>query len=87
MAFGRTWARMAEGYGRTGQPGMIDGGSERALRGRAALASIWEFELEVSITPPVPIVGLEFDEVLGIGDLRAPLDRRVWKRVRLVAVD
>ncbi|HEX9244262.1 MAG TPA: TonB C-terminal domain-containing protein [Anaeromyxobacter sp.] len=167
--FGRTWATMAEGYGRTGQPSLIDGGSERvrevialppgpardallgaellrqlrrayseghvttvrvvqaadgalrsvefvepsidaevdreaieavrgavaclppppadALRERDALASIWEFELEVSITPPIPVVALEFDEVLGLGDLRAPLDRRVWKRVRLVGAD
>lgn len=41
---------------------------------------------EISITPPLPVVEVEFDEVLGLKDLRLPLDRRIWKRVRLVAV-
>lgn len=54
--------------------------------GRDTFLSIWEFELEISITPPLPIVEVEFDEVLGLKDLRVPLDRRIWKRVRLVAV-
>jgi TonB family protein len=57
-----------------------------ALAGRDALVTTWEFELEVSITPPVPAVTLEFDEVLGLRDVRVPLDRRIWKRVRLVAI-
>jgi TonB family protein len=167
--YGRVWARMADGFGRSGQPSIIDGGSARvrevtalppgpardalvqaevrrqlrrawseghvttvrvvqaadgglrsvelispsidadvdrealaavrgavtslppppaeALAGRDALTTTWEFELEVSITPPIPVVALEFDEVLGVGDVRVPLDRRVWKRVRLVAID
>ena len=57
-----------------------------AFGGRDRLVSLWELELEVSITPPLPIVGVEFDEVRGITDLRVPLDRRIWKRVRLVAL-
>jgi len=57
-----------------------------ALAGRDRLVSFWELELEVSITPPLPAVEVEFDEVLGLTDLRVPLDRRIWKRVRLVAL-
>ena len=57
-----------------------------AVAARERLVSLWEFELEVSITPPLPIVQVEFDEVLGLKDVRVPLDRRIWKRVRLVAV-
>jgi hypothetical protein len=30
---------------------------------------------------------MEFDELLGLGEIRVPLDRRIWKRVRLVAID
>ncbi len=167
--FGRVWQQSAEGFGRTGSPGLIDGGSARmkelsglpagpardslvgqeirrqlrpafskghvtlvrvtqaadgrlltvelvspskdaeidraAIEGvraaaqklpvppddaraaRETLVSIWEFELEISITPPLPIIEVEFDEVLGLKDLRVPLDRRFWKRVRLVAVN
>jgi TonB family protein len=59
---------------------------DEARRGRDTLVSDWELELEISVTPPIPIIELEFDEVLGGKDLRVPLDRRVWKRVRLVAV-
>jgi TonB family protein len=165
--FGRVWASMAEGYGRTGAPTVVDGGADRfrelgglppgpardvlaqaevrrqlrhawseghvasvrvvqerdgrlksvelvapskeaaldrealaavpaavaslptppeVLAGRDELITVWEFEIEVSITPPIPVVGLEFDEVLGGLDFRAPLDRRIWKRVRLVAI-
>jgi TonB family protein len=166
--FGRVWQQLADGYGKTGVPALVDGGSARmkelsglpagpaqdalvraeiqrqlrpafsqghvtlvrvtqavdgrllsvdlvspskdaevdraaiedvraaaqkfpvppddARAGRDTLVSIWEFELEISITPPLPIVGVEFDEVLGLKDLRVPLDRRIWKRVRLVAV-
>jgi hypothetical protein len=32
------------------------------------------------------VIAFEFDEVLGVTDVRVPLDRRIWKRVRLVAV-
>jgi TonB family protein len=167
-AFGRVWAKMAEGYGATGAPSLVDGGAERfrelsglppgpardalaqaeirrqlrgayseghvasvrvvqdhdgrlrsvelvspsndpaldrealeavpaavakvpvpaeVLAGRDLLATVWEFEIEVSITPPIPVVGLSFDEVLGGLDFRVPLDRRIWKRVRLVAIE
>ncbi len=167
--FGRVWQQMAEGYGRTGSPGLVDGDSERvrqiaglpagparetlmaaeterqlrpafsqgqvalvritqaatgqllsvelvtpssdAALDRAAvdgvraaaerlppppdevagtgrsLVSLWEFEIEISITPPLPVVAVEFDEVLGgLRDVRLPLDRRVRKHVRLVSV-
>jgi hypothetical protein len=57
------------------------------LAGRDRLATVWEFEIEVSISPPIPIVAVEFDEALGRLDLRVPLDRRIWKRVRLVAIE
>ena len=57
------------------------------LAGRERLATVWEFEIEVSISPPIPLVAVEFDEALGHLDLRVPLDRRIWKRVRLVAIE
>lgn len=168
--FGRVWQQMAEGFGSTGSPGLIDGGSARmkelsglpagpardslvgkdiqrqlrpafsaghvmlvrvtqaaadgrlltvelvspsedaeidraaiedvraaaqklpvppddARAARDTFVSMWEFELEISITPPLPVIAVEFDEVLGLKDLRVPLDRRIWKRVRLVAVN
>jgi TonB family protein len=58
-----------------------------ALRGRTLVISLWEFELEVSISPPLPLVAVQFDEVLGILDARLPLDRRIHKLVRLISVD
>lgn len=58
-----------------------------ALNGRKTLVSTWEFELIVSITPPVPTFSFEFDEVLGFVDTRMPLDRRIYKKVRLLAVE
>lgn len=58
---------------------------EEARGSRKQLISLWAFELEVSISPPAPIIGIEFDAQLGIADLRLPLDRRVWKQVKLVA--
>lgn len=58
-----------------------------ALEGRQALVSTWAFELVVSITPPVPTFTFEFDEALGFIDARLPLDRRIYKKVRLVSVD
>jgi TonB family protein len=58
-----------------------------ALRGRTLVVSLWEFELEVSISPPLPLVAVQFDEVLGILDARLPLDRRIYKLVRLISVD
>jgi len=58
-----------------------------ALGGRPTVASIWEFSLVVSITPPLPVIAVQFDEVLGLFDARVPLDRRLFKRVRLVSVE
>ena len=51
------------------------------------IVSLWEFELIVSISPPVPTVTFEFDEALQFLDVRLPLDRRVYKKVKLVAVE
>lgn len=58
-----------------------------ALEGRDGLSSLWQFELIVSITPPVPTFTFEFDEALGFVDARLPLDRRIYKKVRLVSVE
>ncbi len=58
-----------------------------ALEGKASLSSLWSFELVVSISPPVPTFTFEFDEALGFIDARLPLDRRIYKKVRLVAVE
>jgi len=58
-----------------------------ALGDRQALVSLWDFELVVSISPPVPTVSFEFDLALRHVDARLPLDRRIYKRVRLVAVE
>ncbi len=58
-----------------------------ALAGRTQVASVWEFSLEISITPPLPMITVQFDEVLGLVDARVPLDRRLFKLVRLVSVD
>jgi TonB family protein len=57
-----------------------------ALAGRQSLTSLWQFELIISITPPVPTLSFEFDEALGFVDMRMPLDRRIYKRVRLLSV-
>ena len=38
-------------------------------------------------TPPIPTFTFEFDEALGFIDARLPLDRRIYKKVRLVSVD
>jgi hypothetical protein len=58
-----------------------------ALAGRTHVASTWEFSLVVSISPPLPMIAVQFDEVLGLADVRVPLDRRLFKLVRLVSVD
>jgi TonB family protein len=57
-----------------------------ALAGKATLTSLWQFELIISITPPVPTLSFEFDEALQFIDMRLPLDRRIYKRVRLLSV-
>ncbi len=57
------------------------------VAGKTELVSHWLFELVVSINPPVPTFSFEFDEALGYIDPRMPLDRRIYKRVRLLAVD
>lgn len=53
----------------------------------APLVSIWNFELVISITPPIPTFSFEFDEAVGFIDARLPLDRRIYKKVRLVSVE
>ncbi len=60
---------------------------EEAIAGRPTLVSTWEFELVVSITPPVPTFSFEFDEAIGFVDVRLPLDRRIYKKVKLLSVD
>ncbi|MBN1204383.1 MAG: TonB C-terminal domain-containing protein [Myxococcaceae bacterium] len=57
-----------------------------ALAGKQTLTSLWQFELIISITPPVPTLSFEFDEALQFMDMRLPLDRRIYKRVRLLSV-
>ncbi|NOJ82125.1 energy transducer TonB family protein [Myxococcus xanthus] len=59
---------------------------DEAVGGRSRLTSVWEFELLISISPPIPTFSFEFDEALGFIDTRLPLDRRIYKRVRLVEV-
>ncbi len=58
-----------------------------AIEGKTVISSLWSFELVVSISPPVPTFTFEFDEALGFIDARLPLDRRIYKKVRLVAVE
>ncbi|MHB8874721.1 MAG: TonB C-terminal domain-containing protein [Myxococcaceae bacterium] len=58
-----------------------------ATGGHEQLVSLWLFELVVSITPPVPTFSFEFDEALGFIDTRLPLDRRIYKRVKLLSVE
>jgi TonB family protein len=60
---------------------------KEALEGKQELSSLWSFELVVSISPPVPTFTFEFDEALGFVDMRLPLDRRIYKKVRLVSVE
>lgn len=60
---------------------------DEALQGKDELSSLWSFELVVSITPPVPTFTFEFDEVIGFVDARMPLDRRIYKKVKLVSVE
>jgi len=54
---------------------------------RGQLASMWSFELIISISPPIPTFTFEFDEVSGFIDPRLPLDRRIYKKVRLISVE
>ncbi len=54
---------------------------------RTTISSLWSFELIISISPPVPTFTFEFDEALGFIDARLPLDRRIYKKVRLVSVE
>ncbi|WP_342375562.1 energy transducer TonB [Myxococcus stipitatus] len=57
-----------------------------AVGGRQRIVSLWEFELILSISPPIPVFTFEFDEALGFIDTRLPLDKRIYKRVRLIEV-
>jgi len=56
------------------------------MRGQSLLPSRSDFELEVAITLPIPLVEFQFDELLRVTDVFLPLDRHIWKRVRLVSV-
>ncbi len=58
-----------------------------ALGGKTTLTSLWQFELIISISPPVPSLSFEFDEALKFIDMRLPLDRRIYKRIRLLEVN
>jgi TonB family protein len=58
-----------------------------AIEGHDRLSSLWSFELIISISPPIPTITFEFDEALGFIDARLPLDRRIYKKVRLVSVE
>lgn len=60
---------------------------DEVVGSRQEIASLWSFELIVSISPPVPVFTFEFDEALGFIDARLPLDRRIYKKVRLVSVE
>ncbi len=60
---------------------------DEVLHGKKELISLWAFELVVSISPPIPTFTFEFDEALGFIDARLPLDRRIYKKVRLISVD
>ncbi|QSQ24080.1 TonB family protein [Pyxidicoccus parkwayensis] len=57
-----------------------------AVGSRERIVSIWQFELIISISPPIPTFTFEFDEALGFIDTRLPLDKRIYKRVRLVEI-
>jgi hypothetical protein len=57
-----------------------------ALEGRTTVESLWQFELIISISPPVPTLSIEFDAEMKVTDARLPLDRRIYKRVRLLSV-
>ncbi|MCY1020940.1 energy transducer TonB family protein [Pyxidicoccus sp. MSG2] len=57
-----------------------------AVGNRERITSLWQFELIISISPPIPSFTFEFDEALGFIDTRMPLDRRIYKRVRLLEV-
>ncbi|GEN11130.1 TonB family C-terminal domain-containing protein [Myxococcus fulvus] len=57
-----------------------------AVGTRERIISLWEFELILSISPPIPVFTFEFDEALGFIDTRLPLDKRIYKRVRLVEI-
>lgn len=57
-----------------------------AVGKKERISSLWQFELIISISPPIPTFTFEFDEALGFIDTRMPLDRRLYKRVRLLEV-
>jgi hypothetical protein len=58
-----------------------------AAGSKQQLVSVWQFELIISISPPIPSFTFEFDEALKFIDARMPLDRRLYKRVRLISVE
>lgn len=48
--------------------------------------SVWMMRLLILINPPVPVVGVSFDEVIQRPHLELPLDRHLFKHVELEAV-
>jgi hypothetical protein len=64
----------------------IRAAAERPLQGRTKLVSLWQIELIISVSPPVPTLSLEFDAETKVTDMRMPLDRRLYKRMRLLEV-
>jgi hypothetical protein len=49
-------------------------------------ASLWSFEAERSVTPPLPMAGCSFDATFALGTCTWPLREHVRARVRLVAI-
>ncbi len=54
-------------------------------QGRDYVSSEWQFELVVAVTPLAPVITFEFDELVP-PEAKVPLTRKVYKRVRLLAV-
>jgi hypothetical protein len=54
-------------------------------QGRDYVASEWQLELVVAVTPLDPVMTFEFDELLA-PEAKVPLTRKVYKRVRLLAL-
>jgi hypothetical protein len=48
--------------------------------------SVWMMRLQILINPPVPVVGVTFDEELNVPRLDLPLGRKLFKHVELEAV-
>jgi hypothetical protein len=53
---------------------------------KKARVSVWLIRLQVLINPPVPVIGVSFDEELNVPRLDLPLGRKLFKHVELEAV-